>query len=474
MKMFRFLIFLFTALFILHGNGAVSQQQYHLSDYGGPGTIYLYNRIAGLIPIQEVTASGPGVTWDLSSFIDLNTHVNQIVTPSQAIDQLTYLTVCTLSGLSFIECFTIWSQTEQALLLKDSLSLFGFTLVDLQRYQNKSSNYLLENFFGFTVDFGGSPTPAVIMYQNPDTIFHFPITYNNSWSSSIDWSLDLSAAGIPVRYSSRQTRASEVEAWGTLLTPYDTFTNVVRVRSEISHQDTLYTDTLDVPVNITQVEYMWFDTSYKLPVMIANGIVSDTLEIINVVEYIYEATCPAPSWSVDTGSDIFYIDSSGSVIIDFDITGSNANIYEWDFGDGTSETSEGSITHSYFTAGEYAVAVTGCMTNCLPLNSCTGQIIDFEVIDTVSAVHIIPGDALGIKLYPNPIIKDFTIALPEGLEPMDYLILDMTGRLVVQGKLQAGKNILDSSNLENGLYVIYFFNPSLRQQPAMIRFAVCR
>lgn len=474
LNMRKFFFSIVLAFLIFNCNVVLSQQQYLSSDYGGPGTIYLYNRMTGNLPTQEVTASGTAVTWDLSAFAGLNTHVTQIVTPSQGIDQINYLTICALSGISFLECFTIWSQTDQALLSKDSLSLFGFTLVDLQRFQNKTSNLLLENFFGFTVDFGGSPTPAVIVYQNPDTIFHFPITYSDSWSSVIDWSLDLSAAGLPVRYSSRQTRTTEVDAWGTLLTPYDTFTNVVRTRSEILHQDTLYTDTLDVPVNITQVEYMWFDTSYKLPVMVANGIIVDTVEILSVVEYIYEATCPVAAWSVDTGSDIFYIDSTGSVTINFDITGSNANIYEWDFGDGTTATSDGNISHTYFIAGEYPVAVTGCMTNCLPLNSCSSQIIDFEIIDTVSSIQIAQSANLGIKLYPNPVTDVITISIPEYFGSMNYQILDMTGRHAGQGVIEPGSSSISATRLQGGMYAIYLFNAGSNHQVAVICFAVCR
>src|SRR5688500_5187060 len=172
-----------TLAFLICCTSIHSQQQYELQHYGGPGTVYLYNNMAGLIPVPEITEAGANVVWDVSLNAMLNTNPRQIVTPSQGIDQATFITICTLSGLSFLECISVWSQTEQALITNDSIGLFGFALHDLKRYQNKTSNLLLENFFGFTVDFGGMPTNAVIVYQQPDTIFNFPIVYNKSWTS---------------------------------------------------------------------------------------------------------------------------------------------------------------------------------------------------------------------------------------------------------------------------------------------------
>ncbi len=444
-----------TALLIFNWHIMFSQQQYQAGDYGGPGTIYLYNRLTSILPIQEITNAGANVNWDLSLNTELNTHPTRIISKSQAIDQFTFLTICGLSGNSPFECFNIWNNTEQSLLLQDSLSLFGYSLADLQRYQNKKSNLLLENFFGFTIDFGGLPTQGVIVYNSPDTILHFPVIYNDSWTSNIEWSIDLSPVGQNIRYTSIQNRTSLVDSWGTVITPYDTFSNVVRVRSEIVHTDTLFTDTLDVPVGITQVEYMWFDTNYKLPVMIATGVIMDTLEIINVVEYIYEATCASPTWDVQTAGTIYYIDNTGSVDVNFEITNSNANVYTWDFGDGTFETSGGGVSHTYYVAGNYSVGVTGCMTNCLPLNSCSFDILDFEIIDTVTFVKVVQGKELGLRLYPHPVREFFKIEIPDEVGPQDFSIVDIAGHLVARGRMNTGESIIRANGLQDGIYFIH-------------------
>ncbi|HZV71434.1 MAG TPA: T9SS type A sorting domain-containing protein [Saprospiraceae bacterium] len=467
---------LFTLVFtvLICCQSVIGQQIYKVSDYGKPGDIYLYNRLP---PVQNASAlvTGSNVTWDLTAQADLSTHVSRIVTPSEGIDQFTFVGVCTLGGNSIFDCLSIWSNTEQALLIPDTLSLFAFSLTDLQRYQNKTTNKLLENFFGFTVDLGGTVQQAAIVYEAPDTILNFPIAFGNHWTSHVKWALDLSATGQNLQYESNQSRTTSVDSWGTLITPYDTFTNVIRVRSEILRQDVLTTDSLTVPINLSQVEYMWFDTNYTLPVMTANGIATDSTDILAAVQYIYEATCPTPAWTVDSDHDVYYIDHSGSVDVNFHFANSNANEYSWDFGDSSFGNSTGDITHTYYVGGEYAIAVTGCMTDCLPLNSCISEIIEFEIIDTVTSVLVVPGNELGIKLYPNPAKETVTMDIPVNLGPQQYQMLDISGREVKSGILSTGISTLDASQMDNGVYSVRLWKKDgVRDRLAVMRLAVIK
>ncbi|MDZ4747202.1 MAG: T9SS type A sorting domain-containing protein [Saprospiraceae bacterium] len=454
-----------------------AQQEYKASHYGEPGDLYLYNRLPLGFSNEIVTQDGPDVTWDLSANLNLNTHLNQVVEPSEGINQFNFLTVCSLSGLSTFDCLAVWNSTDQAILLKDSLFLLDFTLYNLQRYQSKVSNLLLENFIGFTVDLGGTPTQAVIVYQNQDTVIHFPIVYEKEWTSSITYGLDLTPAGQNILYQSNQSRLTKVDGWGTLMTPYDTFDNVVRLRSDILRMDTILqngTDTLTLIAD--QVEYMWFDTNYTLPVMTAIGLKgpNDSI-IINSLEYVYEATCPTPTWTVEPGSTTYYLDGTGSVVVDFNVLNSNANTYAWDFGDGLFGNSEGSISHEYTAPGEYAVAVFGCMTNCLPLNNCSFQLIDFEILDTTTSVTNIDGKELGISVYPNPANESIHLCIPNVLVDQQYRILDMTGKLIQTGTMQDGTSGIDTKAFANGLYTLQLSSPSDPDAPiAFVRFIIIR
>ena len=69
-------------------------------------------------------------------------------------------------------------------------------------------------------------------------------------------------------------RVNEVEGWGTLVTPYDTFSSVLKMKTIIERMDTFYFDTLQVATPITQVRYTWWDPAYGLPVLSVEGIVT--------------------------------------------------------------------------------------------------------------------------------------------------------------------------------------------------------
>src|SRR6187549_2156167 len=64
-----------------------AQQVYESRHYGTPGDLYLYNRFASGFSNEGMTAAGPGITWDMSTNMELNTHVNQVVEPNEGIDQ---------------------------------------------------------------------------------------------------------------------------------------------------------------------------------------------------------------------------------------------------------------------------------------------------------------------------------------------------------------------------------------------------
>jgi hypothetical protein len=475
MKTLKLYLVISTSLLVVHTTDA--QQVYQSTHYGTPGDVYLYNRFASGFSNEGMTAAGANITWDMSTNTDLNTHVNQVVEPGEAIDQFTFLTVCALSGLSGPDCFDTWNATDQCVELKDSLQLLDFTLYDLQRYQTKTNNLLLENFIGFKVDLGGLATQAVIVYQNPDTTIQFPIAYGIEWTSHTTYGLDLNPAGQNILYSADQSRITTMDGWGTLMTPYDTFVNVVRLRSDILRLDTIVQDGTDtITLVADQVEYMWLDTNYSLPVMTANGIITpNDAVIINELEYIYESTCPAPTWVADTGADTFYIGPTGDVTINFNIQNSNADTYSWDFGDGQFLESTGPVAHDYNVPGEYAMSVIGCMTNCLPLNSCSFQILDFFILDTTTSVITIPGEKLGIKLYPNPITDQINLYIPEKLGAQQYELFDSTGRLVKSGRIDAGNSTTDIKDLSEGVYSLQMRSSiSSGRQVAIMRCMVLR
>lgn len=453
-----------------------AQQVYEARHYASPGDIYLYNRFSSGFSNQEITVSGANITWDLSSHTELNTRANQVLDHSAAINQFNFLTICALSGLSTFGCLEVWNDTDQALLLNDSLELLDFVLSNVQRFQGKESNELLENFFGFTVDLGGTFTQAVIVYQQPDTIMRFPVQYTDAWTSRIKFGIDLSPAGQNVILQSNQSRTTTIDGWGTVYTPYDTFENVLRLRSDVLRLDTIVSDTGTLALKTNQVEYMWLDTLYALPVMKATGLMTeDDSVIITTVEYIYERTCPVPTWMVDAGSDVFYLDTSGMVTIDFNILNSNADVYDWDLGDGQFAQTSGSLSHTYTSVGDYSVVIGGCMTNCLPLNTCGFQIVDFLIIDSTTSITPIDGKSVGVNIFPNPADDYLTVSLPPALGRHNYQIVDIFGRPLATGLIDHNFFQIGTKSLTSGMYTLRLSPSNATDAPMLVmRFMISR
>lgn len=296
------------------------------------------------------------------------------------------------------------------------------------------------------------------------------MTYGDSWESNISWLIDLNSVGQNFRYESQQQRVVSVDAWGTIYTPFDTFTNVVRVRSEIRHNDVITTDSFSLPIDIIELEYAWYDTSFKLPVMVARGVLVDTFEIINTVEYLFERICATPTWTVELDTNVFILDTAGEVHINFNIVNGNADSYEWNFDDGIIDVTSGTVSHTYFDDREYLVSVTGCMEDCLPLNSCTTQIVEFTIED-ITSVDIVPASSLGIVVFPNPANSMLEVDIPEELGQQHYHVTDMTGRIMKSGVFSNGRSPLDVHLWPSGLYAIQLWNKNFNQF-AIVRFTI--
>lgn len=58
------------------------------------------------------------------------------------------------------------------------------------------------------------------------------------------------------------------------------------------------------------------------------------------------------------------------------------------------------------------------------------------------------------NIYPNPATDVLTITIPERNGICDYMITDINGRAVKQGRLSSGDNILDIRNMSAGAYIV--------------------
>ncbi len=143
---------------------------------------------------------------------------------------------------------------------------------------------------------------------------------------------------------------------------------------------------------------------------------------------------------------------------------SNADTYEWDFGDGTT-SSNPFATKIYPHPGLYNVQLTGYTGSCQATDQ--AQVI----VSSASSVGSI-NDAVLIAVYPNPakdILNIQFIDYPSS-EPVTYNILNAVGELVHVKKNQVGElNTVNTSTLADGNYLLQIRSESINKHIQFIK-----
>ncbi len=168
---------------------------------------------------NTVTASGVNQVWDFSglSLTQIITITNTSVATAPFATNFPTSNYFTLQGFNSQEQFGIYK------LSADKLEILGVT----------NAVNILAN------------------YQNPQTIFVLPLTYTTSYTDTFQL---IGASGV-------ESNTTTYDAYGTLITPYGIFANVIRIK------------TFDGNSNI----YSWFTVNpfqQLLNATVTNGIVS--------------------------------------------------------------------------------------------------------------------------------------------------------------------------------------------------------
>ena len=181
---------------------------------------------------------------------------------------------------------------------------------------------------------------------------------------------------------------------------------------------------------------------------------SSTNQIIGVTasgSYYVWATDSNGCVGADTISAIFSVVSAGftasSTNLDATFTdGSTGAIsYDWDFGDGTPNSSAVNPTHTYATTGTYTVCLTVVNTD-----GCSNTYCEDVVINNVG-VNEMGGDNFGV--YPTPATDILTVE-SVSVEDCSYEIVDLAGKTISQGTIKNGKNEINIEKMLSGVYVI--------------------
>ncbi|MEQ9064082.1 MAG: T9SS type A sorting domain-containing protein [Vicingaceae bacterium] len=138
-------------------------------------------------------------------------------------------------------------------------------------------------------------------------------------------------------------------------------------------------------------------------------------------------------------------DSQKDVTFRYSIYAENADIWHWNFGDGTSHQGDTLVTHSYSNSGSY-IACLIVSNECDKDSVCQGVGVFIGIEENADN---------SIRLYPNPADQSLTLEVNDSYgEFFELIIIDLTGRIVVRKELLTNITTLDVSELTSGQYLV--------------------
>ena len=133
---------------------------------------------------------------------------------------------------------------------------------EVVQFMNVSSSVLKANYLGAYVE----EMNILTAYTDDMDIMHFPFAYGDSYTDTYGYTSENPEWGMTM--ITEGTVASEADAYGTLITPNGTFTNVLRIKStDTENYETWMNGTLVDSGTTIYVTYDWYDISSKYPVV---------------------------------------------------------------------------------------------------------------------------------------------------------------------------------------------------------------
>jgi len=346
-----------TLLFIgLLSNIAFAQISYLSTDYALQNESFVVSTASASGLTLDYVQTGANFNWNYSSLEPATQETLLYQNPNNA----GYKTVwCFLNGFIF-NCNTQFnSNFNLATKLTNGIQIQGFGLSNVIDHLKISSTSLEDKMIGASLTVNGTSVPFVAAYQTADKLYQFPINFNDNYTNNFALSVDLTSFGAPVQYASSGQRTNIVEGWGSLTTPFGTFPNVLKMKTTVVNNITVTTNGTPTENTVTTVSYKWFDKDYGIPVLQVDGNVVANQYVPNTVTYFDIQLCLTPNAAFaffPVASDFNPANNNASV--SFINASNNYDSVSWNFGDGTSSSTDINPTHNFSCPGVKQVTLT--------------------------------------------------------------------------------------------------------------------
>jgi len=161
----------------------------------------------------------------------------------------------------------------------DSLGAGPVMLKNIYSFYTKNSTVFKQEGIGYS--FQGIPLAA--QNKDDDEIYQFPLKYGDSDVSTYNFRFVI--PGNILTFVQAGVRTNVVDGWGSIVTPYKTYSNVLRVRTLVSGTDSLITLFGRLPIPRRQVIYKWLSADEKIPVLEITGTETNGTFSANQIHY---------------------------------------------------------------------------------------------------------------------------------------------------------------------------------------------
>ena len=347
-------------LLILNAN---SQTTYNDSDFAQINDSFIISQANTGLQALDFVVTGTNFNWDYST---LSATTQQTITWDNPNNTGYKATWCAANGFVFT-CNTEFNNAfNLANASFEGIEIQGNGLTNIVNHYNLNTSTLENKMLGGTINVGGVGVPLAVDYTSSDVVYQFPINYNDNYSNTGSYAIDLNGLGIPVSYSETIQRTNNVEGWGSLITPFGTFNDVLKMKTTVVRDVVVTTATETIPTTTTTIFYKWFDPNYGVPVLEVSGQDVAGQFVATSANYIDNQQCLSPVALFGFLPVVPEYDyTTNSATVSFINTSANYDQVEWDFGDGTILTDE-NPSHTFSCPGIQQVTLTVTNTFCNP------------------------------------------------------------------------------------------------------------
>jgi PKD repeat protein len=385
------------------------------------------------IPVTlDVKTTGANQTWDYSSLVSNGQDIYKYLAASKT-------------------PYAFYYFNQIGLKTADSIGASTFSFKNIYSFFSKSSSVFKANGIGYS--YAGFPLAA--KNTDDDEIYQFPLDYHDSDVSTFRFIFSIPGQTL-FSYVQVGTRTNVVDGYGSIKTPYKTYSSVLRVKTYMDEVDSLVTQFAKIPIPRKQVIYKWLAASEHIPVLeitgteVAGTFTPSQIRFRDQYNGKQSAFRPHASFTVDktvgvVNTDTFKLTSRSLLATNFQwqITPVNSSAK---FVAATSATTQN--PRLVFTkAGVYTVSLTATNTFGTDDTTVADLITITDPNNSISKVN-----SANYVLYPNPVQNTIAV-LGDALQT--YKIVDLAGNVVAENASCNQKSI-DVSLLSTGMYLLRF------------------